>query len=273
MIVALAMTQSSIQASNADGERIAAAAATALPSQAALAIRTESLGREIDGRAILHHIDLNVARGEFVALLGANGAGKSTLLKILAMLVPATSGKLFLFGEACGLEAARLRARIGLIGHGAMLYRDLSPLENLVFFGRLYGVQEPRERARQLLDWLELGRRANDPVKTFSRGMLQRVAIARALMHEPELLLADEPFAGLDAPSMDALSRMLTSLHEEGRTIILTNHDIAQSIGLAHRAVVLRRGRVVIDAPTASMSAAAILREVIGDNAAGGQPR
>ncbi len=232
---------------------------------AGAAIRAERLSREIDGRAILHDLNFTIARGEFVALLGANGAGKSTLLKILAMLTPATSGSLHFFGEPCGLEAARLRARIGLISHGAMLYRDLSPLENLTFFGRLYGVREPAKRAAELLSWLELSRRARDPVKTFSRGMLQRVAIARALMHEPELLLADEPFAGLDAPSMDSLSRMLTDLHQQGRTIILTNHDIPQSIGLAHRAIILRRGRIVLEGPTASMSAQSILREVSGD--------
>lgn len=234
-------------------------------SEAAVAIRAEGLGREIDGRAILRNITLTVGRGEFVTLLGANGAGKSTLLKILAMLLPATSGHLDLFGERCGLESAKLRARIGLIGHGAMLYRDLSPLENLIFFGRLYGVREPAKRAAELLAWLELSHRAKDPVKTFSRGMLQRVAIARALMHEPELLLADEPFAGLDAPSMDALARMLTTLHREGRTIVLTNHDIAQSIGLAHRAVVLRRGQVVLDEPAASLSTAAVLSAIAGD--------
>ena len=275
MTAVIAMTQAkpsgwSVPSSEGNGARVLAdephgAKDRSAAANETFAITAEDLCRELDGRMVLQSLNFSVRRGEFVALLGANGAGKSTLLKILAMLLPTTSGKLRLFGEPCALETARLRARIGLIGHGAMLYRDLSPMENLTFFGRLYGVGEPAKRARELLDWLELSWRANDPVKTFSRGMLQRVAIARALMHEPDLLLADEPFAGLDAPSMDSLASMLTTLHGQGRTIILTNHDIAQSIQLAHRAIVLRQGEIVLDGLTNSMDARTVLAEVRGD--------
>ena len=264
-----AMSQAIPQSDSSFDGRTTSSAAQAVPAAAALAVEAEGLCRELDGRMILRQLTFAIRRGEFVALIGANGAGKSTLLKTLAMLLGTTSGTLRLFGEPCSMDAARLRARIGLIGHGAMLYRDLSPIENLVFFGKLYGVADPKRRAADLLDWLELSWRANDPVKTFSRGMLQRVAIARALMHEPELLLADEPFAGLDAPSMDTLARMLTSLHGQGHTVVLTNHDIPQSIGLAKRAIVLRRGEIVLDAPTAggggTLQAERVLAEVRGD--------
>jgi heme exporter protein A len=261
------------QSSSGSLEQFGFTAATdpARAAEASFAIDAVGLSRELDGRMVLRDLNFSVAPGEFVALLGANGAGKSTLLKILAMLLGPTSGTLRLFGEPCTLETARLRSRIGLIGHGAMLYRDLSPLENLTFFGRLYGVSEPAKRAMELLEWLELGWRAKDPVKTFSRGMLQRVAIARALMHEPELLLADEPFAGLDAPSMDALASMLTTLHRQGRTVILTNHDIPQSLLLAKRTIVLRGGAIVFDGPTASTDAKSVLAFVGSHGQSDGQ--
>lgn len=238
------------------------AISTAIPESPA--VRAVGVGKEIDGRAIVSGLDFTVNQGEFIALLGANGAGKSTLLKMLAMLLAPSTGELRILGERCTPEAVHLRSRIGLIGHGAMLYRDLSPMENLVFFGRLYRVNEPARRARELLDWLGLSQRRDDPVKTFSRGMMQRAAIARALMHEPEVLLADEPFAGLDAPSASSLQQMLRDLHEQGRTIILANHDIHQSLELARRVLVLRGGRLVIDRRAADMHPHDVLREVAG---------
>jgi heme exporter protein A len=230
------------------------------------AVSAERLCREMDGRSVLRDLSFSIEPGEFVALLGANGAGKSTLLKVMATLLSPTSGTLAMFGEACGANerAMSVRTRIGLIGHGAMLYRDLSPLENLVFFGKLYGVVKPAKRAAELLGWLDLSHRAHDPVKTFSRGMTQRVAIARALMHEPELLLADEPFAGLDAPSIASLASMLSRLHDQGCTIVLTNHDIPQSLQLAERAIVLRQGRIVLDGTTRSMDPEGVLDSVRG---------
>jgi heme exporter protein A len=221
------------------------------------------LCKRIDERAVLDAIDLQVSRGQFVTLLGANGAGKSTLLKVLATLTPPTSGELRLFGKpGTGQDARAARARIGMIAHQPMLYRDLSARENLEFFARLYGVPDPRGRARQLLDVIELSRRADDPVKTFSRGMTQRVAIARALVHDPGLLLADEPFDGLDAPSVATLEQLLTDLREQGTTVILANHSIDQSLQLADQAIVLRGGRVVIDEPSRSLRATDVLAEM-----------
>ncbi|MHC4081563.1 MAG: ABC transporter ATP-binding protein [Planctomycetota bacterium] len=228
------------------------------------AVQVAGLGKTIDDKRVLADITFDVRRGDYVALLGANGAGKSTLLKILATLIPATKGHLALFGETLKGEAAGLRARLGLIGHGAMLYRDLSARENLVFFGRLYDVPDTASRADDLLDYVGLAGRARDPVKTFSRGMAQRVSIARALVHDPDLLLADEPFAGLDAPSQRMLEEMLGKLHGEGKTIVLASHDLAQSLGLAQRALVLRQGRLVVDEETARLDAAAVLAEVTG---------
>ena len=164
-----------------------------VPAAAVVAVAAKDLSKSIDERPILHRLNLQILPGEFVALLGANGAGKSTLLKVLATLTPQTAGELLLFGQSATREMIRVRGRIGLIGHQSMLYRDLSAWENLEFFGKLYGVKDPGRRADELLAALSLADRAQDAVKTFSRGMTQRVAIARALMHNPDLLLADEP--------------------------------------------------------------------------------
>ena len=228
------------------------------------AVRALSLGKHIDDRAILDEIDLDVPMGRFVALVGPNGAGKSTLLHAIATLSPATHGSLALFGQTVHRWAgAALRARIGMIGHQSMLYRDLTALENLTLFGRLYGVDAPGERAAELLEKVRLSDRAHDPPKAFSRGMVQRLSIARALMHNPDLLLADEPFAGLDVPSTRNVEALLAQLHGEGKTIILTNHEIAQSLRLSEQVVVLRGGRVVLDRPASQVDVDAVTREVM----------
>jgi heme exporter protein A len=227
-------------------------------------VRAAGLGKVMEERGILRGVDLEVRAGEFVALLGANGAGKTTLLKILATLVPPTSGTLELFGLGVRHSPTAVRRRIGLIGHQSMLYHDLSAQENLEFFARLYGLQDARRRAQELLEQLGLAARARDPVKAFSRGMAQRVAIARALLHDPELLLADEPFAGLDAPSAALLEKTLRELQAAGKTIVLANHDLRQSLALAQRVVVLARGCKVLDAPARDVDAERVLGLMAG---------
>lgn len=232
--------------------------ATAAPT----VVRAFGIEKRIDGRRILSEVSFELPSGTFVTLLGANGAGKSTLLRILAMLTAPTHGRLELFGLPASGDRPALRARVGMIGHQLMLYRDLSARENLEFFGRLYGVA--RGRADELLAFVGLADRASDQVKTLSRGMAQRVAIARALMHSPELLLADEPFTGLDAPSVALLERCLTGLHARGTSIVLANHDIRQSLRLAERVVVLHNGTVAADAPACVMDEPGVLRALGG---------
>jgi heme exporter protein A len=238
-----------------------AAAHAAGAAVTAACVRAVSLGKALDDRAILQGIDLEIRAGEFVAVLGANGAGKSTLLRLLATLTHASSGELHLFGRRVTTDCRELRARIGLIGHQSMLYRDLTARENLEFFGRLYDVPDAASRAARLLEVMGLSDRADDPVKTFSRGMVQRVAIARALVHDPDLILADEPFDGLDAPSVAATEELLRRLHENGKTVVLVNHDIAQSLKVARRIVVLSRGRLRVDAAPRNLDAATVLAE------------
>lgn len=238
--------------------------ADAVQDTAALAVQLRGLGKRFDERWVLRDVSLDIPPGAYLALLGPNGAGKSTLLHTLAMLNPATKGKLSLFGQSAMRPSPALRAKIGMIGHQPMLYRDLTAIENLVFFGKLYGVSKPAERATQLLERVGLADRATSAAKTFSRGMTQRLSIARALMHAPELLLADEPFSGLDVPSVAAVSSLLDELHAGGKTLILTNHDVRQSVELAQRVVVLRRGGIVSDRNALHADIDEVTREVIG---------
>jgi ABC-type multidrug transport system ATPase subunit len=237
-------------------------AQTEIGTQTIPAVRTVKLCKSIDERPVLRELALAIGDGEYVGILGANGAGKSTLLRILATLVPATSGTVHLFGDPLSRNAFKVRARIGMIGHQSMLYRDLSARENLEFFGRLYGLRDATGRADQMLDMIGLGERAADPVKTFSRGMTQRIAIARALLHDPDLLLADEPFDGLDAPSVESLEQLLSDLNVAGKTIVLVNHDIEQTLKLTERAVVLRDGQVALDQPTLRLYPQEVLSEI-----------
>lgn len=228
------------------------------------AVQAIGLGKAIDDKVILQQLKFEIPCGRYVALLGANGAGKTTLLRMLSTLTSPTHGQLLMFGKTVTQDATELRSKLGLIGHNTMLYRDLSVRQNLMLFGRLYGLKDPAFRANELLDYVGLSHRADDAVKTFSRGMAQRAAIARALMHDPELLLADEPFAGLDAPSQEMLEQMLKELHSQGKTIIVTSHDISRSLQLTQQAIVLRNGRIVIDADTSELDAQSVLTEVRG---------
>ena len=234
-----------------------------LPATTAqLAVRTVGLKKSIDDRMILAGIDLKIASGEFVAILGANGAGKTTLLKIIATLAPASSGDLYLFGQQARWNPASLRARIGLIADQPMLYRELSARENLRLFAALYGIPNPEQCAVQSLRMIGLSKRGDDPVKSFSRGMVQRIAIARALISDPELILADEPFAGLDVPSILSLEKLFADLCDAGRTVVLVNHDIEQTLRIAYRAIVLRNGVVMVDELAGRLYAQEVLSEV-----------
>lgn len=216
-------------------------------SSRATVARAGGLGKRIDGREVLSSVDLTLRAGERVALLGANGAGKSTLLRVLATLTPPTSGSLELFGRPIGRDGSAVRGRIGLVGHQLMLYRDLSARENIEFFARLYAVPDPRTRAAELLEALGLGGRGEDAVSSLSRGMAQRVAIARALVHAPELLLADEPFTGVDASSAERLEGLLAGA--DNRCVLMATHDVHQALRMCARVVVLGDGRKLFDEP------------------------
>jgi heme exporter protein A len=203
------------------------------------------VSRHYGRRRALSRVSLTIRAGEVLGLLGPNGAGKSTLLSILATLITPSSGEVR-YGTATAREAgAALRARLGLLAHDLHLYPELTARENLTFFARLHGVTRYRESVEHALARAGLEERADDFVSGFSRGMRQRLALERALVHEPRLLLLDEPFTGLDDASAAALVARLKERAGAGCLVVLATHDLDVAEGLLDRAAVLREGRLV----------------------------
>ena len=203
------------------------------------------LSRRFAGVHAVEGLDLQVEAGEAVALFGPNGAGKTTLLRMLATLLRPTRGDLRLFGRSVSDGGTYARRRIGFLSHHSFLYPDLTPTENLEFYARMFRVATPAERVHHLLNQVGLLGWAHRPVRTLSRGLEQRCALARALLHEPDLLLMDEPFTGLDVDAGNMLRDMLRQAHTGGTTLLLTTHDLTQGLALCRRAIILVRGRLV----------------------------
>ena len=203
------------------------------------AIELRELTRYFGERAALRGITASAATGTTLAVLGRNGAGKSTLLRILATLLRAHGGQLSLLGEPLPRRAYVVRARLGYLGHEPLLYRDLSGRENLRYHARLHRVAQAR--VEELLDAVQMRERADDPVRLLSRGMVQRLAVCRAVLHQPALLLLDEPRASLD-PGAEALVEPLIG-RGAGLTRVLTSHDPKAALGEADLVLGLREGR------------------------------
>jgi len=209
------------------------------------ALESEDIRKTFGHFTALAGVTLSVERGEFLALFGRNGAGKTTFLKVAATLVRHTQGKLRVEGIDISEEPEKARRQIGFLSHNTYLYRDLNPVENLRFFARLYGLKEPDKRIAALLERVGLGRRTADPVRAFSRGLHQRLGIARVMLHDPSLILLDEPYTGLDANAVEILNELLDEASRAGKTIILTTHDLDQGLRGATRAAIIDRGKVV----------------------------
>jgi heme exporter protein A len=201
---------------------------------------TRTFGR----RRALNRVSFGCHAGEVVALLGPNGAGKSTLLSIAATLLQPTSGAVQ-YGKSAGTEGPALRSRIGLLAHDLYLYPELSAEENLRFFARLYRLSNVETRVAAALERASLADRRADPVAGFSRGMRQRLAIERALLHEPRLVLLDEPFTGLDDESIRVLTGRLHALRARGAIVVMATHDFETADAVVDRAVCLRAGRLM----------------------------
>jgi heme exporter protein A len=212
------------------------------------ALESEDIRKTFGYFTALGGVSLRINRGEFVALFGRNGAGKTTFLKVAAMLMRATHGKMSIEGVDIREEPEKARRHIGFLSHNTYLYRDLNPVENLRFFARLYGLADAEERIPRLLQRVGLERRKSDPVRSFSRGLHQRLGIARVMLHDPSVILLDEPYTGLDANAVDVLNQILDEAALSGKTIILTTHDFDQGLRAATRAVIVDRGKVVFDA-------------------------
>lgn len=211
-------------------------------------IRLADVSRHFGRRRALSRVSLCARRGEILGLLGPNGAGKSTLIAVLATLVLPTTGDVR-YGKTTASEAgAALRSRIGLLAHELHLYAELTARQNLTFFSELYGL-DPRATVGAALERAGLAERADDQVAGFSRGMRQRLALERALLHQPRLVLFDEPFTGLDDRAVGVVSARLRRIAEEGAIVVLATHDLDLVDGLVGRVAVLRDGKLLCDEP------------------------
>jgi heme exporter protein A len=212
---------------------------------AAPAIELAGLTRRYGERTALRDITLSLPAGHTLVVFGPNGAGKSTLLRILATLLRPHAGSARVLGHELPREGWAVRGRVGLLGHDPLLYRDLTARENLRFHARLHGVRP--ERVDEVLERVGMERRADEPVHTLSRGMVQRVAVARAVLHEPPVLLLDEPRANLDPAAADLVEPLIGT--RSGRTRVVTSHDPAGGLSEADLALGLRDGAPALLAP------------------------
>jgi heme exporter protein A len=187
-------------------------------------------------------VDFEVQSGEFVALLGPNGAGKTTFLRILASLSRPSLGSVNIAGYQLPNQAAQVRARLGVVSHLPLLYGDLTAEENLRFYARMYNISNYESRTTEVLEMVGLETRRRDLVRTFSRGMQQRLAIGRAVLHDPDVVLFDEPYTGLDQDASAMLDEVLKTVAAKGRTVVMTSHDLARAEDLATRFDILSRG-------------------------------
>ena len=220
------------------------------------AIELHDVTRRFGHLTALRGVTLLIPEGQTFALFGPNGAGKSTLLRIIASLGRPSSGTVSIRGIDVRQSPEQVRGRIGLISHQTLLYDDLTARENLTFYGKMYGLKNLRICVDEALETVGLHDRHNDRVRGFSRGMKQRLAIARATLHQPEILLLDEPFTGLDTAARSLLSNMIRTLRSKGRTILLVTHDLGQGLTLASHFGILRLGELIHQSPTEAISEA-----------------
>ena len=207
------------------------------------ALEIENVWKYYGDFPALRDVGLRITRGATVALLGRNGAGKTTLLRILAGLSSASKGVIKILGGDVREESTR--RRIGVLGHGISLYDELSAMENLILFGKLYGLSDPKKRAEEMLEQTGLIRVRDGLVREFSRGMRQRLAVGRAFLHHPEILLLDEPFTALDDRAIAVLQALLREARDQGRTIILSTHQLREAMELASHVALVQRGQLI----------------------------
>jgi ABC-type multidrug transport system ATPase subunit len=214
-------------------------------------VQLVDVSRHFGRRRALSHVSMAFGAGDIVGLLGPNGAGKSTLFAVLATLASPTQGEVQYGGRSARALGAALRYRIGLLAHELHLYPELSARQNLAFFAELYGL-DSRRLVGAALESAGLSDRADEPVQGFSRGMRQRLALERALIHQPRLVLFDEPFTGLDDRSVALVSERLKRLAAGGAIVVVATHDLDLADGLVSRVALVRGGRLLSDEPAAS---------------------
>jgi len=195
----------------------------------------------------LRDVSVSFEKGEFISVFGPNGAGKSTFLKLLCTMTSPSSGDILYEGTPLRKLKDDFRSRFGVISHQPFLYSELTAMENLRFYSKLYGVQNIDDRIKELLTKVELYKRRNDKVRGYSRGMLQRLSITRSLLHNPDIVVLDEPYTGLDTHASDILTKILMELFDEKRTILMVTHNMKQGYDAASRLAIIRRGKIVLD--------------------------
>ncbi len=212
-------------------------------------IDVKGLTKSFGNLHALKGIALTVDKGEFLTIFGPNGAGKTTLIRILSTLTKASSGQVTIDGYSLEKNADMIRRKIGVIAHQTFLYENLTAAENLFFYGKLYSVKNLSEKIERIIIDVGLGLRRNDRVHTFSRGMQQRLSIARAMLHDPSLLLLDEPYSGLDQHACGMLSGWLKQLRSQERTTLMVTHDLERGLDMADRIAILIDGQIAFNEP------------------------
>ena len=215
----------------------------------ALGIALSQVSKAFGAQLALDHVDLEVPQGSFVAVMGANGAGKTTLLKVISGLAAPTGGSVTIAGIEMRKAGPKLRALVGVVSHETMLYADLTTEENLRFHAKLFGLPNPGEAVERAVERLDVAHVLDKPVRALSRGTRQRVALARALIHDPAVILLDEPYTGLDEAAAASLSELLESLATPERILMLTLHDVVRALSGPRRLLVLSSGRIALDEP------------------------
>ena len=229
-----------------------------------LAISAVGLRKDYGDRSVLMSVDVSVPWGRTAVLFGPNGAGKTTLLRILGGLSRADAGEVQIAGLRMRRSGGRARTLLGFVGHQTLLYSDLTCRENLIFYAKLYGIDRPASRIDSVLEQLNLADRAERRVRTLSHGMQKRLSVARAILHEPAVLLLDEPESGLDADSVASLGDLLQDWAASGKTALLTTHSAEIGQAWADRIFRLERGRLAEEMPSPESAEAALTAVIPG---------
>ena len=229
-----------------------------------LAISAVGLRKDYGDRSVLRSVDVSVPWGRTAVLFGPNGAGKTTLLRILGGLSRADAGEVQIAGLRMRRSGRRARTLLGFVGHQTLLYSDLTCRENLIFYAKLYGIDRPASRIDSVLEQLNLADRAERRVRTLSHGMQKRLSVARAILHEPAVLLLDEPESGLDADSVASLGDLLQDWAASGKTALLTTHSAEIGQAWADRIFRLERGRLAEEMPSPEGAEAALTAVIPG---------